>query len=49
LAEKLEILIKDPDLRTRMGQVGREKYEREFTLDRFEKRMVEILEKVGSS
>jgi glycosyltransferase involved in cell wall biosynthesis len=48
LAEKLEILIKDPDLRKRMGQAGREKYEREFTLEKFEKRMVEILEKIGN-
>jgi glycosyltransferase involved in cell wall biosynthesis len=48
LAEKLEILIKDPDLRKRMGQAGREKYEREFTLDKFENRLKEILKKVGN-
>jgi len=47
LAEKLEILIKDPVLRESMGVAGRVKYEREFTLERFEKRMVEILIEVG--
>lgn len=46
LAEKLELLIKDPELRQRMGRAGREKYEREFTLAVFEKRMKEILEEV---
>lgn len=48
LADKLEILIKDPDLRAKMGREGRLKYEREFTLERFEKRMVGILEEVSS-
>ena len=47
LADKLEILIKDPELRLKMGQAGRLKYEQEFTLERFEKRMVEILEEVS--
>lgn len=49
LANKLEVLIRNPELRTRMGANSRAKYEREFTLDRFEKRMVEIIEKVESS
>jgi len=49
LAEKLEILIKNPDMRTRMGKEGREKYEREFTLDKFENRMVEILTVISRS
>ena len=48
LAEKLELLIKDPLLRNSMGKAGRENYEREFALERFERRMVEILEEVGS-
>ncbi len=48
LADKLEILVKDPELRLKMGQAGRLKYEHEFTLERFEKRMVEILEEVLS-
>jgi glycosyltransferase involved in cell wall biosynthesis len=46
LAEKVELLIKDPELRQRMGRAGREKYEREYTLETFEKRMNEILEAV---
>jgi glycosyltransferase involved in cell wall biosynthesis len=49
LAEKLEILIKDPQLRTQMGATGRAKYEQEFTLERFEGRMVQILEEVAIS
>ena len=46
LAKKLELLIKDPELRQKMGRSGREKYEKEFTLAVFEKRMKEILEKI---
>jgi len=49
LADKLELLIKDPGLRQKMGAAGRAKYEREFTLEKFEKRMVEILKEVGST
>lgn len=33
----------NPDLRCKMGKAGREKFEKEFTLEVFEKRMVEIL------
>lgn len=43
LAEKIEMFIRDTDLRHKMGLAGREKFEREFTLEVFEKRMVEIL------
>jgi glycosyltransferase involved in cell wall biosynthesis len=46
LADRLEILIKDADLRKKMGSAGRDKYEREFTLKKFENRMVEILQEV---
>jgi glycosyltransferase involved in cell wall biosynthesis len=46
LADKLEILIKNPELRKQMGAAGRKKYEEEFTLERFEGRMVEILKSV---
>ena len=46
LAEKLELLIKDPELRQKMGRSGREKFDKEFTLAVFEKRMKEILEKI---
>jgi glycosyltransferase involved in cell wall biosynthesis len=47
LADKLEVLIKDQGLRLKMGRQGRLKYEREFTLERFEKRLAEILEEAG--
>lgn len=43
LANRLEVLIRDPNLRQKMGRAGREKYEREYTLERFENRLVEIL------
>lgn len=46
LAEKLEILIKNPDLRRQMGKAGRLKFEREFTLRKFELKLVEILQHV---
>ena len=47
LAEKIEILIKDPELRMKMGKAGRKKYEEEFTLEKFENRIVEILNDVA--
>lgn len=43
LADKIEMFIRDTDLRHKMGLAGREKFEREFTLEVFEERMVEIL------
>ena len=44
LAEKLETLIKDPELRKQMGIAGRHKFEMEFNVDIFENRMIEILD-----
>ncbi|NLZ95108.1 MAG: glycosyltransferase family 4 protein, partial [Bacteroidales bacterium] len=46
LAEKLELLIKNPELRIKMGAAGREKYEKEFTLQAFETKLQGILEHV---
>lgn len=46
LAQKLEILIKDKILREKMGVAGRLKYEKEFTLEVFEKNMEAILKKI---
>lgn len=46
LAEKLEVLINNPDLCNKMGKAGRKKFEQEFTLNRFEKRITEILNDV---
>lgn len=43
IADKLQVLLTDTDLRHKMGSAGREKYEREFTLEVFEKRIAEIL------
>lgn len=43
IAEKIETLLTDSALRQRMGEAGREKFEKEFTLEVFEKRMAEIL------
>ncbi len=47
LADKLEILIRNPEMRISMGKTGRIKYEQEFTLERFERRMAEILGEIG--
>lgn len=43
LADKILLLLNDSVLRSNMGKAGREKFEKEFTLEVFEKRMVEIL------
>ena len=43
IADKLQVLLTDTDLRHKMSEAGREKFEREFTLEVFEKRIVEIL------
>lgn len=44
LAEKLEILIQNPKLRTEMGKAGKKLYEENFTIEIFEKKMVEIFQ-----
>ena len=44
LADKIEMLLKDTALRQQMGKAGREKFLAEFTIERFENRMKEILE-----
>ena len=46
LATKLEILINEPSLRQQMGEAGNRKFEHEFKLEIFEKRMTEILHKI---
>jgi len=46
LAEKLELLIKDPVLRQRMGRADGEKYEQEFTHATFEMRINKILKEL---
>lgn len=43
LVEKLEKLIRNPELARKMGNAGKIKFEKEFTLEKFEKRMCDIL------
>jgi glycosyltransferase involved in cell wall biosynthesis len=47
LADKLEILINNPEMRQQMGDVGREKYEKEFTLTTFENTLTNILKTIS--
>lgn len=46
LADKILLLLSNPDLRCKMGKAGREKFKKEFTLEVFEKRMTWILEHI---
>ena len=43
LADKLETLLQDADLRKKMGIAGRKKYEERFTLERFERNFADCL------
>lgn len=43
LAGKIELLLNDEALRKKMGEAGRKKYEQEYTLEIFEKRLSNIL------
>ena len=47
LAEKIEYLLNHPNERKRMGENGYRKFVNEFTLEKFEARMVEILGHTG--
>lgn len=46
IAEKIEILINDPDRRRRMGESGRKKYEERYTIKKFEESMKEVFQEV---
>lgn len=46
LADKILLLLNDSVLRSNMGKAGREKFEKEFTLEVFENRMTWILEHI---
>jgi glycosyltransferase involved in cell wall biosynthesis len=46
LAVKLEVLIENYELRCKMGKAGKEKFEREFTLQKFEIKLTEILHQI---
>jgi glycosyltransferase involved in cell wall biosynthesis len=47
LADRLELLIKDPQLRMRMGKAGRSIYLREYTFDRFRQEMENVFLSLG--
>lgn len=49
LADALARLVSDPGLRTRMGESGRTRYEAFFTLDRFERNIVDILKRLADA
>lgn len=46
LVNKLEFLIKNSKIRNKMGQAGKEKYEKELTLEHFERNLTNILNNV---
>lgn len=46
LADKLAYLIEHREQCRRMGCKGREKFEREFSLERFEERMLNLLDQI---
>lgn len=43
LAEKIRILLDNPDLRIRMGDAGRKKFEEQYAFEVYEKKLSEIL------
>ncbi len=49
LADKLEILFNNPELRNQMGAQGRIKYQEQFTLQVFENRLLTILKQLTKS
>ncbi len=44
LAEKMELLIREPDLRNKMGLAGRKRYEEYYTFSTFETKLASILQ-----
>lgn len=46
IADKLEILIKNPKLRELMGKAGRKKYEKKYTFQKFEENMMNVFKDV---
>lgn len=49
LAEKTELMLRNSEMRRKMGQAGFEKFQREFTLEIFENRMCEILNQCSNA
>lgn len=46
IAEKLELLLKNADLRERMAKAGREKFLEKYTLDIFEKNIIAVFQDI---
>ncbi len=46
LAEKLEILIRDKHLREKMGRAGREKFLKEYTIEKFEENVHRVFHEI---
>ena len=46
LAEKIIYLIKHPDIARKMGEAGRKKFEREYTLSVFEENMINVFNQI---
>jgi glycosyltransferase involved in cell wall biosynthesis len=46
LADKIEFLLKNPSLCQQMGKNGKKKFLKEFTIERFENNMKNILGKL---
>jgi glycosyltransferase involved in cell wall biosynthesis len=49
IAEKIQLLIDNPDMRSRMGIAGRKKYEEKYTLEIFEDNLKKVFEEVISN
>ncbi|MDD3744268.1 MAG: hypothetical protein PHX54_11645, partial [Lentimicrobiaceae bacterium] len=46
LAEKIAILLKNEKLRIEMGKKGKEKFQKKYTFEILEKRIIEVFNKV---
>ncbi len=46
IAEKLEILINNPELRKKMGEAGRKKFLENYTIDKFEENLVNVFNQI---
>ncbi len=47
LADKMALMIQNPDLRKIMGQEGKKRFEKLFTLNQFENKFISILKEVS--
>jgi len=46
LADKIEVLINNPDLRKQMGEAGRKKFFEKYTLEVFEQNMKNVFDDI---